>query len=114
MSPAFPVTLALYAFACALYLAHASTGGQDRSSARLVQVARAVLALGFLAHAVDIGFSCARGIEPIVNTREAISLLSWLMIGTYLATTFKYKLPLLGALVVPVAIVLEVAARLGP
>lgn len=121
MSPAFPLALALYSFACALYLTHSSTGAspssagaQARSGERLVEAARVALALAFLAHAVDIGFSCVKGIRPLVNTREALSFLSWLIVGTYLVTTFKYKLPLVGALVVPVAIVLEVAARLGP
>jgi ABC-type uncharacterized transport system permease subunit len=113
VSPAFPVALALYAVACALYLAHSSTEPDERG-ARLARTARLALALAFLAHAVDIGFASARGQHPLINTREALSFLSWLTVGAYLATTFRYRLPLVGALLVPVVIVLEVAARLGP
>ncbi len=111
MSPAFPVTLALYAGACALYLAHVSSGP---SSGRLAQIARLMLTLAFCAHAIDIGFSCVRHVEPLVNTREALSFLAWLIVGAFLVSTLRYRLPLVGALLVPVVIVLEVAARLGP
>ena len=40
--------------------------------------------------------------------------LSWLMCGAYLLTSFRFEIPVLGALVVPVAMVLDVAGRLTP
>ncbi|MSP59361.1 MAG: hypothetical protein EXR72_03290 [Myxococcales bacterium] len=112
MPPAFPLTLALYAVSCTLYLAHSSTG--ERATQRLADVARIALAAAFVSHAVDIGYLCVQGTHPFVDVREVLSFLAWLTIGAYLATTFRYPLPLVGALLVPVTIVLDVAARLGP
>ena len=112
MPPVFPLTLALYAASCALYLAHAATGGAG--SERLAKVARAILAGAFLAHAADIGFLCVKGAHPFVNAREALSFVAWLTVGAYLISTLRYNLPLVGALLVPITIVLDVAARLGP
>jgi ABC-type uncharacterized transport system permease subunit len=112
MPPLFPLTLSLYAVACALYLAHSATGGAG--SERLASVARVALSAAFFSHAADIGFLCVRGAHPFSSAREALSFVAWLSIGAYLATTLRYRLPLVGALLVPITIVLDVAARLGP
>ena len=109
MTPLFPITLALYAVSCALYLAHLA-GTSDT----IARAARAALLAAFVAHAVDIGWLCVHGFHPFVNAREALSFAAWLTIGAYLALTLRYTVPTLGALIVPVAIVLEVAARVGP
>src|SRR4051812_24064976 len=102
MSPVFPFTLALYAAACALYLAQLA-GEPDRSgSARLFRVARLTLAAAFVSHAVDIGFLCVRGSHPFANAREVLSFVAWLTVGAYLITTLRVALPLAGALIVPV------------
>src|SRR4051794_36715449 len=109
MPPLFPFTLALYAVSGTLYLAHLTA--QNRLLAR---VARAALALAFLSQAGDIGWLCAHGLHPVVNAREAVFFFSWLMCGAYLLTTLRFDLPVLGALVVPVTMVLDVAGRLTP
>jgi ABC-type uncharacterized transport system permease subunit len=109
MPPLFPFTLALYAVSGTLYLAHLTA--QNRLLAR---VARVTLALAFLSQAGDIGWLCAHGLHPVVNAREAVFFFSWLMCGAYLLTTLRFDLPVLGALVVPVTMVLDVAGRLTP
>lgn len=108
MPPLFPITLALYSAACALYLAQLA-GGQ---ATRLAGMARLLLVAAFFSHAVDIGFLCLRHTHPFTNTREALSFLSWLSVGGYLATTVRVRLPLAGALIVPLTLLLDVAARL--
>jgi len=109
MPPLFPFTLALYAVSGTLYLAHLTA--QNRLLAR---VARIVLGLAFLSQAGDIGWLCAHGLHPVVNAREAVFFFSWLMCGAYLLTTLRFDIPVLGALVVPVTMVLDVAGRLTP
>jgi ABC-type uncharacterized transport system permease subunit len=117
MPPLFPATLALYAVACTLYLAHLSQGTQTPATGPLSGIARGArvaLALAFASHAVDIGWLCTHGLHPVVNAREALSFASWLICGVYLATSFKLHVPVVGALVVPGTMVLDVAARLTP
>jgi len=114
MSPVFPVTLALYAVACALYLADIATLSSQAASGTLGRVARLTLAAAFIAHAVEIGHLCIIGVHPFVNAREVLSFAAWLTVGAYLALQLRFKVPTLGAIIVPVAIVLEVAAHAVP
>jgi ABC-type uncharacterized transport system permease subunit len=114
MPPLFPVTLALYAVAGTLYLADLVAPRAPAGVRTLARAGRVVVLLAFLSQGVDIGWLCAHGLHPVVNAREAIFFLSWLMCGAYLATTLRYQVPVLGALVVPVAMVLDVAGRLTP
>lgn len=109
MPPLFPATLALYAVACALYLAHLMTG-----TAGLARAGRGVLAAAFASQAIDIGWLCTHGSHPVVNAREALSFAAWLMCGAYLVASTKNRVPVVGALVVPVTMVLDLAARLTP
>lgn len=109
MPPLFPATLALYAVACALYLAHLMAG-----SVGLARAGRAALTAAFASQAIDIGWLCTHGMHPVVNAREALSFAAWLICGAYLIASVRYRIPVVGALVVPVTMVLDVAARLSP
>jgi ABC-type uncharacterized transport system permease subunit len=109
MPPLFPATLALYAVACALYLAHLMAG-----SAGLARAARGALAAAFASQALDIGWLCMHGMHPVVNAREALSFAAWLICGAYLLASVRIRIPVVGALVVPVTMVLDLAARLSP
>jgi ABC-type uncharacterized transport system permease subunit len=109
MPPLFPVTLALYAVALSLYLAHLMAGTQS-----LARAARIALGAAFASQAVDIGWLCVHGLHPAISAREAMSFAAWLICGAYLALSFKYRVPVVGALVVPVTMVLNLAARLSP
>ncbi len=118
MPPLFPATLALYAVACTLYLAHIVTarasGPAATGSDKLARGARIALAVAFLSHAADIGWLGVHGLHPGSNVREALSFAGWLMCGIYLLASLRYRIPVLGALVVPGTLVLDVAARLAP
>lgn len=109
--PLFAVTMALYAVSCALYLTHLVAGA---GSAGIARAARIALGIAFLSQAVDIGWLCVRGQHPAVNAREALSFAAWLICGAYLLVSFRFRVPVIGALVVPVTMVLDVAARLSP
>ena len=109
MPPLFPATLALYAVACALYLAHLMAGSQG-----LARAGRGALAAAFASQALDIGWLCMHGMHPAVNANEALSFAAWLICGAYLLSSLRVHMPVVGALVVPVTMVLDVAARLSP
>lgn len=109
MPPLFPATLALYAVACALYLAHLMAGSDG-----LARAARGALAAAFASQAIDIGWLCMHGMHPVVNAREALSFAAWLICGAYLLASVRIRIPVVGALVVPVTMVLDLAARLSP
>jgi ABC-type uncharacterized transport system permease subunit len=109
MPPLFPATLALYAVACALYLAHLMAGSQG-----LARAGRGALAAAFASQALDIGWLCTHGLHPAVNAREALSFAAWLTVGAYLLYSVRTRVPVVGALVVPVTMVLNLAARLSP
>jgi len=115
MPPLFPATLALYAVATTLYLAHVVVSSRGGASVGgLAGGARIALAVAFSAHAVDIAWLCIHGLHPAVNAREALSFASWLICGAYLLASFRFRVPVVGALVVPGTLVLDVAARLTP
>jgi ABC-type uncharacterized transport system permease subunit len=110
MMSVFPLTLALYSVAAALYLAHIAGGPTET----LARVARAALLGAFISHAVEIGVLCVHGVHPFINARELLSFIAWLTVGAYLALGVRLKIPTLGALNVPVTIVHHVAARVAP
>jgi ABC-type uncharacterized transport system permease subunit len=109
LSPAFYVTMALYLVAAVL---HAAVFSKDHPG--LVRLARWLLGLGFLAHAVDIGWRGVEQVHPGTSVREALGFLAWLMVGGYLLATLRQRLQVLGAFVAPAAIVILAAARLSP
>jgi ABC-type uncharacterized transport system permease subunit len=118
MPPLFPATLALYAVACTLYLVHVVLQrGPAPSSSGVARGAQVALGLACAAHAVDIGWLCAQGLHPLVSAREALSFVSWLICVSFLALLVvvrRQPLNVLGALVVPATLVLDLAARLVP
>jgi ABC-type uncharacterized transport system permease subunit len=109
LSPAFYAVMALYLVAAVLY---AAVFAKDRPG--LVRVARWLLALGFLAHSVDIGWRGVEHVHPGTSVREALGFLAWLMVGGYLLATLRPRLQVLGAFVAPAALVILAVARLSP
>ena len=116
VSLVFPfVALALYGASCALYLALIAVGVQKAAVApQLARAARLLLIGACAAQAIDIGVSCVHGMHPASSAREALFFFSWLMVATYLVVTWRQPVPLAGALLTPVSLVLQVAARVGP
>jgi ABC-type uncharacterized transport system permease subunit len=110
MPPLFPLTLALYAVACTLYIVAVS----QPQLAGAARMARRCLALAFGGQAIDIAWLCLHGQHPGSSGREAIFFASWLMIGAFPILTFRQPIPLLGALLVPVAMIMDLVARVTP
>lgn len=110
MPPLFPLTLALYAVACTLYFVAVA----QPQLVRAAQAAQAALGLALLGQAIDIAWLCLHGQHPGSSAREALYFAAWLMVGSLPVLTFRQPIPLLGALLLPVAMVMDVVARVTP
>ena len=107
-SPAFWVAAIAYAAAAALLL------GVLGGHARWRNWALAAVIVAFVAHGVDIGWRGTQHVHPAQSVREAMGLVAWILTGGYLLANVRWRLTLGGAVVMPVALVLLVLARLTP
>lgn len=107
-SPAFWVAAVAYA-AAAVALFVALVG-----HARARPVALALVAIAWLAHGTDIGWRGTEHVHPAQSVREAIGFLAFILTGGYLLASVRYRLTLGGVVVMPLSLVLLLAARLSP
>ncbi|HEY3356158.1 MAG TPA: cytochrome c biogenesis protein CcsA [Polyangia bacterium] len=99
----------LYVAAAGLYLVF--VWGQHE---RLARLARLVLVAAAVGHAVDIAAHCVHGAHPASSAREAVNFAAFVMVATYLALSWRYRLAAVGGLVAPAAVMLVIAARVTP
>ena len=107
-SPAFWVALVAYTAASAALLV--VLAGHQRARPFAIAWSRSRSS-----HmAVDIGWRGTQHVHPAQSVREAIGFLSFIVTGGYLLASTRYRLTLGGVVVMPVSLVLLVAARLTP
>jgi ABC-type uncharacterized transport system permease subunit len=107
-SPAFWAAVACYAAAAAMLLV-VLAGKQ-----KLRPLALALVAAAFVAHGVDIGWRGTQHVHPAQSVREAIGFLAFILAGGYLLASAKYRLTIGGVVVMPVTLIMLLAARLTP
>jgi ABC-type uncharacterized transport system permease subunit len=107
-SPAFWIAVVAYTAATAALLI--VLGGH----ARLRPLALALVGAALAAHGADIGWRGVQHVHPAQSVREAMGFLAFIVTGGYLLASARYRLTLGGAAVMPVALILLVAARLSP
>ena len=107
-SPAFWVALFGYAAASAALL------GVLGGHAKIRPLAIGLVALTWVAHGVDIGWRGTLHVHPAQSVREALGLLAFILTSGYLLASTRYRLTLGGVVVMPVSLVMLVAARLSP
>lgn len=107
-SPAFWVAVIAYGAASVALLA--VLAGQQQ----LRKLALGLVTLAFVAHGVDIGWRGTLHVHPAQSVREALGLLSFIVTGGYLLASTRYRLTIGGVIVLPVSLVLLLAARLSP
>jgi ABC-type uncharacterized transport system permease subunit len=107
-SPAMWAAVVLYVGATIAFVLGAT------GRVRAARVARILIALGFVAHAVDIGWRGVLDVHPATSVREALGFLAWIIAGGYLAAALRWRLDLAGVAAVPVVLVVLLAARLTP
>ena len=105
---AFWVAIGLYALALGLLLAALS------GRARFARPAAAAVGAALLAHGVDIGWRGVLHVHPAQSVREALGFLAFLLTGGYFVASLRQRLELAGVLIVPVALVMLMVARLSP
>lgn len=81
---------------------------------KLRPLAIACVGLAFVAHGVDIGWRGTLGVHPAQSVREALGFLAFIVTGGFLIASARYRLTIGGVVVMPVALVLLVLARLTP
>jgi len=107
-SPAFWVAVAMYAAAAAALLV--VLGGNTKAR----PFALGLVAVAFVAHGIDIGWRGTQHVHPAQSVREAMGFLAFILTGGYLLASARYRLALGGVVVMPVALVLLLLARLTP
>ncbi len=107
-SPAFWVAVAAYTAATILLFAVLAGG------ARLRTTALVLVTLAFAAHGADIAWRGTLHVHPAESVREALGFLAFIITGGYLLASTRYRLTLGGVVVMPVALVLLLLARLTP
>lgn len=107
-SPAFWVAVAAYSVATALLFVVLA----GKASVRPTAIAFVVLAM--IAHGTDIGWRGVEHVHPAESVREALGFLAFIITGGYVLASTRYRLTLGGVVVMPVALVLLLLARLTP
>jgi ABC-type uncharacterized transport system permease subunit len=107
-SPAFWVAVAAYVVAGGLLL------GVLAGKTKLRPFALAFVGIAFAAHGADIGWRGTQHVHPAESVREAIGFLAFILTGGYLLASTRYRLTLGGVVVMPVALILLLLARLTP
>lgn len=107
-SPAFWVAVVCYAAAAMMLLVVLA------GKANLRSVALVLVGLAFVAHGTDIGWRGTQHVHPAQSVREAIGFLAFILTGGYLLASAKFRLTIGGVVVMPVALIMLLAARLTP
>lgn len=107
-SPAFWVAVAMYGAAAAALLVVLAGNSKARP------LALGLVVVAFVAHAFDIGWRGTQHVHPAQSVREAIGFLAFILTGGYLLASLRYRLTLGGVVVMPVALILLLLARLTP
>lgn len=107
-SPAFWVAAVAYAAAAAMLFI--VLAGKSRWRAAAV----ACVVVAFVAHGVDIGWRGTQHVHPAQSVREAIGFLAFILTGGYLLASTRFRLTIGGVVIMPVALIMLVAARLSP
>lgn len=100
--------LALYLLGTAVFVA-----GVALPRPALPRIAHGLLAAAFVAHGAALGArAVALGYEALAPVQEALSIISCMMVGVYLALAARRPLPVVGALVSPLAFLFALSAYL--
>ena len=107
-SPAFWAATVCYAAASAMLFVVLAGKTKFRSAAI------ALVAMALVAHGVDIGWRGTQHVHPAQSVREAIGFLAFILTGGYLLASTKFRLTIGGVVVMPVALIMLLVARLTP
>jgi len=73
------------------------------------------MAFGLAAHTVAIALRYMEvGHTPVANLHESLSFFAWCLVGIYLAVQLRYRVPILGAFISPIALAMVIGASILP
>jgi ABC-type uncharacterized transport system permease subunit len=107
-SPAFWVAAVAYAAASALLFVVLAGHTRVRTAALVF------VGIALAAHGTDIGWRGVEHVHPAESVREAMGFLAFILTAGYFIASTRYRLTLGGVVVLPVALVLLLVARLSP
>lgn len=106
----FKITLALYFAGTVIFLGH--LGKRNRFLTRL---ASWVTGTGFAFHSIAlVARVAAKGEIPLTNFYEALSFFSWALVLVFLFVEYRYRVPVLGSFILPLALLTLVSAAALP
>jgi len=104
------LTIVFYFLSTLLHMAYLL-----RQRRAIYAAATLFLLLGFIFHAIGLGQSFHEaGHLPFASLRGAMSFFIWLLVGAYLLLQLRYKLPVIGSFMTPLALVLVMVNMVLP
>lgn len=107
-SPAFWVAALAYTAASALLFVVLAGHTRVRTAALVF------VGIAMAAHGTDIGWRGVQHVHPAESVREALGFLAFILTAGYFIASTRYRLTLGGVVVMPVALILLLVARLSP
>jgi len=106
----FAITAVLYGLSCVLYLAMLASPGNQR----LITIARGVLVIAIIGHtSFLIGEYVSLGYGPFRSIHGSFSMVSLIVVAGFLAAQFRFRVSVLGAILVPLTLLFFLGAGLG-
>jgi len=104
----FAISLALYLVAAAAFVAHVTSGRERAQRVAMIALSTAfgIDTIAVAVHLADVGSAALNSFH------DQLSILSWLIVGCFLALQTRLSLPVLGALVSPLAFLLTLSSTL--
>jgi HemX protein len=111
------MSVSILRFAVALYAAGAAAYILFFARPRHVRAAsigQLLVAAGFVVHAVSIGFACAEvGGSEFFTVRGGFGMLAWVGAGAFLLLMRAWRIPSVGAFVLPLVLIAALPATFG-
>ncbi len=113
----FRTSLIFYFLGCLLFLLNLwdkkGTGEQSSGLPISQRIAFAVTGVGFLCHTIALGLQLQLGI-PFSSPKEAISFFSWAIVLIFFWVELKYRVYVMGSLILPMAFLSLISAATLP
>lgn len=103
------LAIVLYGLTSLVYLAYLF----NRSD-RLRRYGRYLLLVVLAVHFATIGSYCVKGLHPLTGISTLLNMIAFMLTTGYLVVGMKWRLPVAGAVVVPLSLALVIAGQLTP
>ena len=106
----FKITLLVYFVATICYLVGVITRKEQFNRS-----AKWILVGGFVLHCITLKIRwLTTGITPVASLHESLSFFAWSLVGIFLIFDLRYRTPMLGAFISPLALALMILGAAAP